>query len=173
MITRVTFLLSFLLTSIAGFSQLSLDRQVIATLGHYEKVGSLELSYTSGELAIETAITTNGMLILTQGFQQPDTAGSFVGIDPPVAFPVEYSIFPNPTSGVLQVELVSDKPAVVMMDVYDLRGRKTIVPVQILRFTGTKSTVFNLEILSDGFYLFNFRDQKGKLLKTEKVQKIH
>jgi hypothetical protein len=173
MIARFISLGISMLIVIAGHAQLSLDRQVIATLGNYAEAGGLELSYTSGELAIETAITTNGMLILTQGFQQPDTAGDFVSIDPPVAFPVEYNIFPNPTSGVLKVELISDKSVTVVMDIYDMRGRKTLIPVQKTRFSGLKTTVFNLGILSDGFYLFNFRDENGKLLKTEKVQKVH
>ena len=169
---RYFILSALLLWGIAGFSQLSLDRQVIGTTGGYGQVGTLSLSYTMGEMSTKTAITTNGMLILTQGFQQPDT-GFFVGIEKPIAFPVEYTIYPNPTSGVLRVDLTTDRIATVIMDVHDMRGRKTSVPLQNIRFEGTRTTIFNLEALADGFYLFNFRNEKGELIKTEKVQKVH
>ena len=140
MIGRFTGLLIIFLLGLVGFSQaqLTIERQVIGTTGHYGQVGPMSISYTMGELITKTAITTNGTLILTQGFQQPDTAGNLVSIDQPIAFPVEYIIYPNPTTGVLKVELTSDKSATVVMDVYDMRGRKTSVPIQKLRLLERK-----------------------------------
>lgn len=168
----LSFLLAFASTY-SLFAQLSLDRQVIGTTGHWGQVGQYSLSYTAGELVTTTAITTNGMLILTQGFQQPDTRGSFVGIDEEVKLPVSYKIFPNPTTGVFKVELSADKPAVVKIDLYDMRGRKTSVPLQRIQFSGSRTTIFNMEALADGIYMLNFRNDDGTLIQSEKIQKIH
>ncbi|MDX2247859.1 MAG: T9SS type A sorting domain-containing protein [Bacteroidia bacterium] len=169
-------ILSFLLAfagSLTVFGQLSLDRQVLGTTGHWGQVGQYSLSYTAGETITTTLITTNGKLVLTQGFQQPDAKGTFVGIDEEVKLPVSYKIFPNPTSGVLQVEMSADKPAVVKIDIYDMRGRKTSVPLQRIQFSGTRTTIFNLEALADGIYMLNFRNDEGELIQSEKIQKIH
>lgn len=168
--------LSFLMAlafAMPVFSQLSLDRQVLGTSGHWGKWGQYSLSSTVGETVTTTAITTNGMLILTQGFQQPDDKGDFVGVDDPVELPVSYKIYPNPTNGVLGVELTADLPIVIKLDVIDARGKMTSVPIQRIQFTGSKKTILNLEALADGIYFLNFRDEDGDLLKSEKIQKVH
>ena len=52
-----------------SFGQVSIERYVIAPLGHYDTGGTLSLSYTVGEPAVTTLLSINGTLILTQGFQ--------------------------------------------------------------------------------------------------------
>ncbi|MEZ4827496.1 MAG: T9SS type A sorting domain-containing protein [Bacteroidia bacterium] len=169
-------ILSFLLAIVSTASvlaQLSLDRQVLGSTGHWGQVGQYSLSYTAGETVTPTLITNNGMLILTQGFQQPDIRGNFVGVEDDIKLPVSYTIFPNPTTGVLNVALAADKSTVVKIDIYDMRGRKTSVPLQRIQFSGERKTIFNMESLADGIYMLNFRNDNGDLLHSEKIQKIH
>lgn len=154
-----------------SFGQVSIERYVIAPLGHYDTGGTLSLSYTVGEPAVTTLLSINGTLILTQGFQQPEILP--VGIDDPYELLVDYSIFPNPTTEVLNVKLSADIPVDLKLAVVDVRGRSTGLTIQEIRVVGEKTTIFNLGTLADGFYFLNVLTNSGELVQSFKVQKVH
>jgi len=67
-----------LITATAGFSQ-SIERDVVASSGDYFEGANASLSWTLGEIAVETY--TAGNNILTQGFQQPSSLISGITLD--------------------------------------------------------------------------------------------
>ena len=69
-------LVLLLLICSAAVQAQSLSPQVLSSGGGYAEGASLSLSYTIGEIAVETLTGTS--LVLTQGFQQPlDVGGTF------------------------------------------------------------------------------------------------
>lgn len=73
-----------------------LERWVIGSAGVTGTTAGEEVSFTVGELAIETE--ASGSYILNQGFHQSKTDG-VTGLDDP-AHGVEVTLFPNPTNGI-------------------------------------------------------------------------
>jgi hypothetical protein len=163
--------LTSLTMAAVGQPIVQLDRIVVASSGTYAQTGNLSLSFTVGEPATLTAVTLSGSLVVTMGFQQP-VQDDLVGIQGPVSVPVEYEVFPNPTSGLLFLKLSSEQPVTLTVDVLDARGRHTSVPSQRLGFVGTNETIFNFSSLADGIYLLRVRELEGKVLKTLKIQKV-
>ena len=86
---------------------------------------------------------------------------------------VDYSIFPNPTTEVLNVKLSADIPVDLKLSLVDVRGRSTGLTIQEVRVVGEKTTIFNLGTLADGFYLLNVLTKSGELVQSFKVQKVH
>ena len=131
---------------------------------------SLSLSFTMGETMIQTAVTQNGTLILTQGFQQPERF-DLVGIFTPPEIKVDYQVYPNPTRGPLTLKLEGKEPTLLFAGVYDMRGSQTMVPEQRLGFVGQFETIFDLSPLPQGTYFLRIYDERRQLLETIKVQK--
>ena len=163
-ITTLTLLL--LLFAWSSQAQVTLERQVIASGGASQAAGNLELSSTIGETA--TTTLTSGSFILTQGFQQGDLGAT--SVEDLLEIAVDYKIFPNPAQELLNVELTTDHPAEIQVDLYDLNG-KALGMSHTFRATGTQRTSFPLTRLSEGVYILNFRDATGKILVSHKVQK--
>lgn len=64
-------LISLFATLSTGLFAQTLNPTVITTAGGYTTGATVSLSWTLGELATETLSNSN--LVLTQGFQQPDS----------------------------------------------------------------------------------------------------
>lgn len=80
---------------VAGSAQV-----VISSNGDSKTVGGMEVSWTIGEVIIETF--TGNTAIVTQGFHQP---GLSVTAVTEVLFPeMEISLFPNPTADILSLQ---------------------------------------------------------------------
>ncbi|MBC9912540.1 T9SS type A sorting domain-containing protein [Chitinophaga varians] len=98
--------------------QLVLNRQVTASNGASGVVNTIRLQYTLGEAVV--APVTDGRLLLTQGFQQPEELPAL----PPGANPVKnYIIFPNPavTNAKVQFDLL--RGATVTIEVLNTAGQ--------------------------------------------------
>ncbi|MEM7375631.1 MAG: T9SS type A sorting domain-containing protein [Bacteroidota bacterium] len=148
--------------------QLTIERQVIASYGHQVSSGTIDLSATAGETATATLI--NGSLVLTQGFQQSNLG--MVGIeDELLEQTVDYSIYPNPTSDLLTVELTSDIPVNLEVRLYDLRGRALPDLTKVLQGSGFLTYQFNLSELASGRYLLMIKDRNGKGQISHKIEK--
>lgn len=147
-----------------------LERLVVASGGGTGTADSLNVMFTLGEPATTTAVTLGGQLVLTMGFHQADR--ELVSIEQPEPVTVDYQVFPNPTRGLLSLQLTSDVPVTLLVDVLDAQGRRTTVPTQRLGFVGNNETILNLSALADGMYLLQIREVEGKTLQTLKIQKI-
>ncbi len=112
---RTTFLLAFMVLLVSGNT---FPQEVIAPAGAHFDNGGMSISWTVGELAIETF--TAGDIILTQGFHQPKT--TVVSVDELPGNPFNISAFPNPATDFVHIQAehrASDKLHFMM---YNFQG---------------------------------------------------
>lgn len=109
--TKKTVLLCTLLSSATAFSQ-----EVISTTGESYSAANGSISFTIGEVVINTA--TDGTNILTQGFHQ--TNWNFVGLED-FSPDYEVSVFPNPSTDLLTIQ--TSKFDGVSFNLYDAMGK--------------------------------------------------
>lgn len=178
---RITFLVGCLLMGLCSWQKAmgqttpdTLAPIVFGTAGIFleNSTDSISLSFTMGEMMTQTAITQNGTLVLTQGFQQPEQF-ELVGIFVPPELTVDYQVFPNPTAGQLTLKLAGKEPTLLFVGIYDLRGSQTVIPEQRLGFIGQFETIFDLSPLPEGMYFLRIYDESRQLVETIKVQKAH
>lgn len=79
----------------------NLSQQVLANQGGFSISPEMSLSWTIGQSFVETIYLEN--MILTQGFQQPTLAVVEVNKEALTRF--EATLFPNPTSSLLHLEI--------------------------------------------------------------------
>lgn len=170
---KIIFLFAFALICLPQIlkAQLKLDRYVIAASGNDTTVGNLSISYTVGELAAITTVTSlNGTLILTQGFQQHDDI--LLDVDDDLKIILDYSIAPNPFQRYVNVKLSTDQPIELELAVYNLLGQETPIPSQIHRVAGVWETQFDLEKVPEGYYMLALKNKDGAVLRTFNIQKV-
>lgn len=152
-------------------AQLKLDRYVIAAAGNDTTVGSLNISYTVGELAAITTVTSlNGTLVLTQGFQQHDDI--LLSVDEELKIILDYTIAPNPSDRFVKVKLSTDKPIELELAIYNMLGQGTPIPAQRNKVAGIWETEFDLERVPEGYYMLALKNKDGAILRTFNIQKI-
>ena len=158
--------LLFLICSAAIQAQPYLSPQVISSGGGYTEGTGLSLSYTIGEIAVETL--TQGSLILTQGFQQPLDLGTF---NPESLYPDwQVKTWPNPVVKDLFLQLGPDIQKDLILETYDLTGklhiaRKINAPLDSDPYT------LDLSNLNQGMYILNIRSTDYSLQRIVKIQK--
>ena len=149
-----------------GYAQ-SLEREVLGTVGGYLEGMQVHLSYTGGETATQTY---TGSITLTQGFQQA-TETEVVSIDDQIEVHLDYQVFPNPTSGPLQVILSSDELLDMKLSIVDALGRATPLQAQQLYLSpgASQQTQFDLSDLASGIYILQLQDVTGRNLKSFRI----
>ena len=107
-----------LLLSVA---QLSAQSVINATGASY-KGTAYHVDWSVGELAlVDEMKSSNGQLIITNGFLQPHTAAS---PDPNPQFNAkEVRVLPNPTYDIVEINLLTAKQGWVNMEIYDSHGK--------------------------------------------------
>ncbi len=118
------FFLLFLVVCQTANAQLQLDRQVIASAGGYGEnaAADLSISWTVGEVVINTLESTDGEITLTQGIQQPDPAG--VTASREVALEkLGVVVFPNPVQQTLTIRLDLPPKNPLTAQLLDLSGK--------------------------------------------------
>src|SRR5690349_11746557 len=130
------FTLSLVLIAICGFSQAqSLTPTVVSSSGGFYSNSSGQLSFTVAEMTmVQTFSQTNN--ILTQGFQQPGDFGVYVPEAPKSGF--AFNVYPNPSSGNINLILNSKNSAVVNIRLIDALG-KTIVTDRFVHSGGANA----------------------------------
>jgi hypothetical protein len=137
----------------------SVSPEVVANGGDYFENSQVSVSWTVGEIAVETYIGSNN--ILTQGFQQP-----LLGVSSIVENPdFNVNVYPNPALNYVKVELDDQNlPAVLL--VYDINGKL----VKNLNLN-ENITEINIEGLNKGTYIIrlqhNGEESVYKLVKAE------
>ncbi len=137
----------------------SVGQTVVSSQGDSYETATGSLSFTIGEVVIDTG--TDGSNDLTQGFHQ--TNWNFVGLDD---YDVDYeaNIYPNPTSDMLNVEVVNFENVNYAM--YDATGR-------IVSFGKLSEVItqINVEHLESGSYNLELSDAQNNSLKNFKLIK--
>jgi hypothetical protein len=124
------------------------QQQVVSSAGNFHSNASGSVSWTLGELAIETLTTANN--VLTQGFQQSRLTVTGFGDLPILDY--EIVVFPNPASDHIIIRTDKEQHENLHYQLYDLSGRiilqnkiletETTIPVNHLR-----SAVYLLRII--------------------------
>ena len=133
-------------------------QEVVATQGESYSNASANIDFTIGEVIIDTG--TDGTNDLTQGFHQ--TNWNFLGVED-FAPDYEASIFPNPTSDVLNIRTSSFEN--VTYTLYDAQGK--LVMQNIL---SAEQTPIQVSQLNPGSYSLTLNNETQNL-KTFKLIK--
>ena len=112
-------LIFFLVMLTASLQAQVTGQQVLAAAGDFFEGGSFSVSYTIGELAVQTLSSPN--LILTQGFQQPGESAT--GISIPAEQEWTLKTWPNPVTDILFLQVVSGLQTDLVVESYDILGR--------------------------------------------------
>jgi hypothetical protein len=154
--------ISFALLPAIGFSQ-SISPEVIASAGEHYYNGSVQLSWTLGEVMIDTY--DNGTNILTQGFHQ--TQLTVTSIEENLA-EVRMNLYPNPTSEFLNIDLGNNEKD-INLQVYDMTGK--LIHKDVINAYDTKY-VLPMQSVVTGKYLIQMQSEDGKMNTTHQVVKV-
>ena len=135
-------------------------QEVVATQGDSYSNASANIDFTLGEVIIDTG--TDGTNDLTQGFHQ--TNWNFLGMED-FATNYEATIFPNPTSEVLNIRTSTFEN--VTYTLYDAQGK--LVMQNIL---SAEQTPIQVSQLAPGSYSLTLNNETQNL-KTFKLVKTH
>ncbi|MGZ2371768.1 T9SS type A sorting domain-containing protein [Ancylomarina sp. YFZ004] len=137
-------------------------QEVISTGGNSHKTETLQLSWTLGELSIQTIDNSN--LILTQGLHQ--SLIEIEKVDTGEEFDIDLIVYPNPTKGKLHLIIKRfDELHSLKYSICDIKGvvikRETIVtPTTEISLHGLSSAVYFLKVFA-----------KESLIQTFKIVK--
>lgn len=135
-------------------------QEVISTQGDSYSNASGNIDFTIGEVIIATA--TDGTNDLTQGFHQ--TNWNFLGVED-FAPNYEATIFPNPTSEVLNIRTSTFEN--VTYSLYDVQGKLVLQDI-----LSAEQTPIQVSQLAPGNYSLTLNNEKENL-KTFKLVKTH
>lgn len=154
-----TFIVSLLSLAGATFAQ-----SAIVTLGGDAQSNSGSVSYTVGQIAVESAANSNGSITVAEGVQQPYEIQT-VGVDEYPQIALNAVVYPNPTENLAQLRLNGfEIPAAGLRAIlYDGNGK------QLQSVTVTDDlTPFQIGQYATGTYYLELRDGK-RVLKTFKI----
>ena len=135
--------------------------EVVATSGDFYKNSYGSLSWTLGEVAIETLNETN--FILTQGFQQSNLTAT--AIDDLQIPGIELTVYPNPTNSFLFIEVKTDKQRDLLLSLFDLNGKLILLK----KITGSKQTV-QMQNYKSAIYILQLTEG-NKEIRTYQIVK--
>ena len=144
----------------------SIDQQVVGSNGREVKQGSVQLSFTVGEVAVAASKTDT--LYLTQGYQQ-----AFLDESNPIHVEqlfFDLLIFPNPFSGIITLRSSGQTPRdPVRLTWTDMAGR--LVREEVVNLTSGQDLQLDLHTLPAGMYQVTLSMKDQPYLST--FQLIH
>jgi hypothetical protein len=140
----------------------SLERKVIAS-GGASIASPLQVDYTIGEMAVETATVSN-TIILTHGFQQP----YYVIIPNNNIFPY-LVIYPNPAEGNALARFVLAAPGKMTISIYDATG-KLMSSEQVNYTNGEMQYIIRSRRWAQGSYFIRFALQDGSSVGKQLIK---
>ena len=157
---RITTFIVFLL-SLAGAT---FAQSAIVPLGGDTQSNTGSVSYTVGQIAVESAANSNGSVTIVEGVQQPYEIMT-VGVDEYPQIALNAVVYPNPTENLAQLRLNGfEIPAGGLRAIlYDGNGKQ----LQSLMVTDDL-TAFQIGQYATGTYYLELRDGK-RVLKTFKI----
>ncbi|MEZ4773343.1 MAG: T9SS type A sorting domain-containing protein [Bacteroidia bacterium] len=159
----IYFLLPLLVFRITGFGQ-SIEPTVIGAAGSYLSGANAQLSFTVGEMMVETYLSADH--IISQGFHQP--FDYFVGIEED-DYHLGISIYPNPTRDILIVE-AGDHTENLDLQLYDMQGKMLATDKML---PGTSRFELSMQAYSDGVYLLHVISGNRSQKAIYKIQKVN
>ena len=160
----ILFLAVFLGLSVSGQS---ISSYVVASAGESVETSDVSISWTLGEIAIETLEDNGNTLILTQGFQQAYFDITSIE-DPILSNNFKLKVYPNPASEFVWVELESDEINEVLIEMFDLNGK--LVYNSKLNIHEVRTQI-KLTDQNSSQYILRISDSSGTVLHTYKLIK--
>lgn len=151
----------FLVTNI--YAQ-SLTPDVYSTSGDYYQGSNASISWTLGEVVIETFSSSTS--ILTQGFQQPSYVITSLKENP--EFKYDIKVYPNPSSDILNIKVMTTDLSELNIVLYDLNGKKLLEQ----KVMG-QETQLNLFQYTEGTYILKLSTLDNNDIKVFKIQKFN
>ena len=105
----------------AGLQAQQIHASVAASGGNATGTGG-SVSYSVGQTFYTTAFGTNGSV--SQGVQQPYEISVVTGIDDIFGIDLNYSVYPNPTKGMLTLKVENYEINDFSYELFDISGRK-------------------------------------------------
>ena len=155
-------ILSLAILPFLGMAQ-SIEPEVVASAGEHFDNGTTQLSWTLGEVVIDTY--DNGTNILTQGFHQ--TQLTVTSIEETLA-DIRMNLYPNPTSEFLNIELGNNEKD-INIQLFDMSGK--LVHKDVINAYDTKY-VLPMQSVATGKYLIQMQSEDGKMNTTHQVVKV-
>ena len=155
----IPFILPLLLLAGAASAQ-----SAIVPVGGDAQSNGGSVSYTVGQIAVQTASNSNGSVSVAEGVQQPYEIMT-VGVDDYPQIALNAAVYPNPTENLAQLQLNGfEIPAGgLRATLYDGTGKR----LQTLPVTDDL-TPFQIGQYATGTYYLEVRDEK-RVLKTFKI----
>ena len=150
-----------ILLCIAGI--VAAQSAVVSVGGDAQSNGG-SVSYTVGQVAVQTVANSNGSVSVAEGVQQPYEIMT-VGVDDYPQIALDAVVYPNPTKNLAQLRLNGfEVPADGLhATLYDAGGKR----LQTISVTDDLTT-FQIGQYATGTYYLELRDSK-RVLKTFKI----
>jgi hypothetical protein len=138
-----------------------ISQEVISSSGYYSEGSSGQLSWTLGDLAVETYSTEE--VSLTQGFQQPfyEVTTAFENLE--CNFLIQ--VYPVPSSDFITVEF-NELQNNLKVILYNLQGE-----IILIQQVESKTITLDLNNLSPSEYILKILNNENILLKSYKIVK--
>lgn len=150
-------------------AQISVERQVIGSTGNLTNSGSVIASSNIGEAIISTFSNTS--LVLTQGFEQPDTM-LITGTDMEDGIKMEISAYPNPARNQVILDFKLEQTMDIGIDIYNESGQQMKNQLQT-KVQNKDKQELDFTGFSPGNYFIVIKSNDGKISRGIKVQKIN
>lgn len=141
----------------------SISPEVIASAGEHFDNGTTQLSWTLGEVVIDTY--DNGTNILTQGFHQTEL--TITSVEETLS-DVRLNMYPNPTSEFLNIELGNNEKD-INLQLFDMSGK--LIHKDVINAYDTKYEL-PMQSVATGKYLIQMQSEDGKMNSTHQVIKV-
>ncbi len=158
--------LTIMLVPVFGFTQITKDRDVIASGGETVVTGSMQVSWTVGEVA--TNYFDNPNLMVSEGFQQSNLGG--VGLVDDL-FEGSISVYPNPVGDQLFYDIRTDNELELTVSLYDASGRLVKETAQF-SVDDAYSGQIEMTGLAPGNWVLKIYSKDKELTRIFKVVKV-
>jgi len=166
-LTFIFYLFTFyLLSGSNGYAQ-SLSPTVLASSGDYAEAGNMKISWTLGELAVETLDA--GSIILTQGFQQPlEIAGPDAMDENQMVW--EIKSYHNPVNDKLTLAVKFEMEVDLTYEIFDLTGKKVWISQQ-RNMPAKYDFTIDMTLFQKGMYLLKVYSDDQRVHTIIKILK--
>lgn len=145
-----------------------LERHVISSFGNLSNSAELIVSFTGGELSINTLRSND--LQLTTGFQQPSPEDLVWVVDPQYQT-LKIEVSPNPASISFNLSFATELDFPAKLSIWDANGS---LHTKTLAFQLNAKQKIRIDCYSweSGTYFLAIYDEKSRLVRTMKAQKL-
>lgn len=133
------------------FFENSKAQSVINSASGGVEINNNSFEYSIGEMVLVSTVDA-GTTLLTQGFLQP-SQGMIISVDRIESNSVVFSVYPNPSSGFLQLQLKDVNDGWWTIALHDASGR--LVRSSELYFTSGAAESFDISTVAAGCYFIH------------------